>query len=72
MKIFGGDNITSEGEYGDMDQAKKMDRRAKGEVVLGVRDWRPTDFYPKSSSHPLKQEIEAGWREFSLPFFTPI
>jgi len=43
-----------------MDQAKKMDCSAKGEVILGARDRRVADFYKRPFSHSFKQQPIAG------------
>ena len=48
------------GGYGDMDPAKKMDCRAKGEVILGARDRPQADFYKRAFSHSLKEQPITG------------
>jgi len=55
MEICGAENITSKG--GDMDQAKKMDCSANGEVVLGVRDWLPGTLSDRSRMERILYSI---------------
>jgi len=48
------------GGYGNMDPSKKMDCRAKGEVILGARDRLSVDFYKRPFSHSIKEQPVAG------------